>query len=104
MVGDSVTQDIEGALRRDARRAGAPVGTPAPESRGARRASLRESARCSGDRPADRFQRRRLDRPNARRRATVYPGGQARPRPASRCRWMWNTVWPASRLQLNTVR
>ncbi len=34
----------------------------------------------------------------------LYPGGQPRFRPASTCRWMWNTVCPAFALQLNTVR
>ena len=34
----------------------------------------------------------------------TYPGGQPRLRPPSRCRWMWKTVWPASALQLKTVR
>ena len=33
-----------------------------------------------------------------------YPGGHVMSRPASRCRWMWNTVWPAAALQLKTVR
>ena len=37
-------------------------------------------------------------------RRNSYPGGQSMLRPASRCRWMWNTVWPPPRLQLNTVR
>jgi membrane-associated phospholipid phosphatase len=34
----------------------------------------------------------------------VQPGGQASERPPMRCRWMWNTVCPASRFVLNTVR
>ena len=37
-------------------------------------------------------------------RAGRYPGGQVMSRPASRCRWMWNTVCPAAALQLKTVR
>jgi putative transcriptional regulator len=41
-----------------------------------------------------------LGRLSARR----YPGGQRMWRPASRCRWMCHTDWPASALQLNTVR
>ena len=36
--------------------------------------------------------------------ARHYPGGQARLRPPSTCRWMWNTDCPASALVLNTVR
>ena len=35
---------------------------------------------------------------------THHPGGHAMLRPPSRCRWMWKTVCPASRLVLKTVR
>ena len=35
---------------------------------------------------------------------SIQPGGQCIARPPSRCRWMWNTVCPPSRLQFITSR
>ena len=37
-------------------------------------------------------------------RATAQPGGQASGRPASTCRWTWNTDWPASGPAFMTTR
>ena len=34
----------------------------------------------------------------------AHPGGQVRSRPASTCRWVWKTVWPAFAPVLNTRR
>ena len=45
-----------------------------------------------------------MPRENVAAAKRIYPGGHAMLRPPSRCRWMWNTVWPASRLGLKTVR
>ena len=39
-----------------------------------------------------------------KRRLSPLSRRPAEPRPASRCRWMWKTVWPASALVLKTVR
>ena len=114
MVGDSVRQDVEGALRAGMRavllhRSGR------SHPRRARARRLRGVSVISRSVGASAIA---LDAscpivPSARLKATevqksadclFYPGGHAMLRPPSRCRWMWNTVWPASRLVLKTVR
>ena len=116
MVGDSLTHDIEGATRRACARlscSAAPrtshpdVPATLIERPGVRivRLAARSCRRLQDDCGVSLSGGVRRDRSEAARDATAStPAASRAPRPASRCRWMWNTVWPASRLQLKTVR
>ena len=100
MVGDSVRQDVEGALRAGMRARAAASGLRATSGAAASLPSRRSRrywllARVTGA---------HLLVMSIRDLDLLQPGGQCMVRPPSRCRWMWKTVCPASRLVLKTVR